>query len=112
MSTPESHLSTPASTHFPPPADCPQAGREWKLRGYRPDTSIFMGQLRRRQPAPFISHISWQQETRLLARYCTDPDVTLADLIHGFIIRRPELKDMFRHYGLDYYTRNHAKGVR
>jgi phosphatidylethanolamine-binding protein (PEBP) family uncharacterized protein len=103
LSTSISHETTVSSSKF-----SQLLGRDVKLRGYRPSASDFMATLRRRQPRSFTSHNAWQKETRLLALYCTDPDATNSDLLRALNVRRPTLRSMFKHYGLDYERRDFA----
>ena len=82
------------------------SARGWKLRGYRPEASTVISELRGRRSEPIRKGNSIDAEIRLCALYVTAPEMSLRALAAQYHLRLENVKEILRGWGVDLRTRD------
>jgi hypothetical protein len=80
--------------------------RGWKIKGYRPEASSVIVELRGRRNDPVKKGNTLDAEMRLCARYVTQPETSLRVLAATHHIRLGNVKEILRGWGIDLKSRN------
>jgi hypothetical protein len=81
------------------------ATRGWKLRGYRPEASTVVSELRGRRSEPVKKGQMLESELRLCALYVTQSDMSLRALASINHIRLGNVKEILQGWGIDLKAR-------
>ena len=82
------------------------ADRGWKLRGYRPEASTIIGELRGRRSEPVKKGDTLDLEMRLCALFVTQPEMSLRALAVANHMRLGNVKEILRGWGVDLKARD------
>ena len=80
--------------------------RGWKLKGYRPEVSAVIGELRGRRSEPIRKGNTLDAEMRLCALYVAQPEMSLRALASISHMRLGNVKDILRGWGIDLDARS------
>ena len=81
------------------------ADRSWKLKGYRPEASTVVSEMRGRRSEPVKKGQTLEAELRLCALYVTQSDMSLRALATINHIRLGNVKEILRGWGIDLKAR-------
>ena len=80
--------------------------RGWKLKGYRPEASTVMSELRGRRSEPIRKGNTLDAEIRLCALYVAQPEMSLRALAAASHMRLGNVKEILCGWGVDLATRD------
>lgn len=83
-----------------------KTARAWALKGYRPEASTIVTQLRTRRGEPVKRGNSIGEEIRLCALYVAQPEVSLRSLAAQIHMRLGSVKEILQGWGIDLRTRD------
>lgn len=82
------------------------AARKWALKGYRPEASTIVAELRGRRSEPVRRGNSLDLEMRLCALYVSQPEMSLRALAASSRMRLGNVKEILRGWGIDLSARD------
>lgn len=75
------------------------------FKGYRPDTSEVFNKLEGRRTRPFIRGMDVNSERRWAARFVSQTDLTITEMVAQIHARGPKIKEMLTAWGIDWRER-------
>jgi hypothetical protein len=82
------------------------AARKWALKGYRPEASEIVAELRGRRSEPVRRGNTVGLEIRLCALYVSQPEMSLRALASRSRMRLRNVKEILRGWGIDLNSRD------
>lgn len=82
------------------------AARKWALKGYRPEASAIVAELRGRRSEPVRRGNTVDLEMRLCALYVSQPEMSLRALASRSHMRHGNVKEILRGWGIDLTSRD------
>lgn len=82
------------------------SARKWALKGYRPEASTIVSELRGRRIEPVRRGNTVDLEIRLCALYVSQPEMSLRTLAARNHLRLGNVKEILRGWGIDLNTRD------
>jgi hypothetical protein len=82
------------------------AARKWALKGYRPEGSAIVAELRCRRSEPVRRGNTIDREIRLCALYVSQPEMSLRALASISRMRLGNVKEILRGWGVDLNARD------